>query len=389
MKRGRQKSGLSNGSKFSFFDKDYYLKGLADNIKDAVAVFDSDKKIITINSVMKRISGLRKKKIKLSEVLENLEKKIKTRDNKKKKDLDLERAVDKVINDSKKFHIKECSVDGKFFEVSINPIQDKKRGKFGGTIVMRDITRLKEIKEMKTEFISIASHQLRTPLTSIKLFMEMLANERDGTLNKKQKEYVSDVRESTERMISLVNNLLNVSRLEEGKLKIEPRSDDLIYFIKDVIHGVMQLANDKNIEIKYNYPQKELPPVKIDRTLLHQVVHNLLTNAIKYSPSGQNAVIEVNLKNRKNDYLISVKDSGIGISQEERKRIFEKFFRSDNAVKAHAEGSGLGLYVAKIIIESSGADMWLRSRKGKGTTFYISIPHEGMSKKEGAKSLVN
>lgn len=388
MKKGKQKSTLK-GSKFSFFEKDYYLQSLADNIKDAVVVFDSERRIITINSTMKRMAGLKKKKLKLADVLNNLENKIKIKDDQKKEGLDLEGAIGKVINKSEKYHIKECSVDGKFFEISINSIQDKKKNKSGGVMVMRDITRLKEIKEMKTEFISIASHQLRTPLTSIKLFMEMLANERDGALNEKQREYVSDVRESTERMISLVNNLLNVSRLEEGKLKIEPRPDDLVYFIKDVIHGVMQLANDKNIKIKYNYPKKELPKVKLDRTLLHQVVHNLLTNAIKYSPSGQNAVIEVNLKNRKDDYLISIKDSGIGISQEERKRIFEKFFRSDDAVKAHAEGSGLGLYVAKIIIESSGADMWLRSQKGKGTTFYISIPHRGMSRKEGGKDLIN
>lgn len=384
----KRKQDRAEGSSWDAFG-DSYLKDLAENMEDALLMLTSDKGIIVANSAIRKLAGTGKKKPDLADLLEGLKKRVKIKGEKKEKPLALSRTIDKVIKTGRDFHFPKCSSEEGHFEVFVRPASGPSPKKRGVIIIVRDITRFEEIKKMKTDFISIASHQLRTPLTSIKLFMEILANEKDGELNEKQREYVRDARESTERMIALVNNLLNVSRLEENKLRIEPKPEDLRYFVKDVIHGVMQLANEKGVKVDFKYPEEESFQVAIDRTLLHQVVHNILTNAIKYSSIGRRGKIKIDLKKRKSDCLLSIKDNGIGISSEERKKIFEKFFRSDEAIKTHSEGTGLGLYVAKIIIESSGTDMWLKSQKGKGTTFYISIPFKGMDKKEGSRDLVN
>lgn len=257
----------------------------------------------------------------------------------------------------------------------------------GTIVVFRDITIEKEIDRMKTEFVSLASHQLRTPLTSINWFIEMLINQDAGKLNEQQMGYLKEIYKGSKRMVNLVNDLLNVSRLETGRLKIEPKSTDLVGFIEDAIKEMKPLAKLKKCKIEFKKPKKKISKLPIDKTLLNQVVHNMLTNAVKYSRTKSCSVkVELISKDAKN-YQLSVTDSGIGIPKSEQPRIFEKFFRADDAVQTAAEGSGLGLYVAKMIMDSSGGKIWFESKKGKGTTFYITIPKKGMEEKQGEKGL--
>ncbi len=260
----------------------------------------------------------------------------------------------------------------------------------GAVQVFRDVTYELEVDRAKTEFVSVASHQLRTPLTTIKLFTEMLANEEVGKLNSAQKDYVSNARQSAERMIRLVNDLLNVSRLDAGRLKIEPKPVRLKEFIQSIIDEFALSGKEEcKREIIFKKPEGELPTIQADPDLMRQAIGNLINNAVRYSPENKCNIVVTLKKREETDYLISVKDSGIGIPKEIQPKIFEKFFRADNAIKSTTDGTGLGLYTVKKIIEASGGKVWFESEgKNQGSTFYISIPITGMKMKEGEIGIV-
>lgn len=347
---------------------------LVESLSNGVIMFDLDQKVTMSNPAAQKMTGLPEHGFYLSEFTKLFKENI-------------DKRVASTLQEGGLSHIDEAILSRFIYEVFIVPVRDREKKIVGGAVILHDITHLKEIDRMKTEFVSVASHQLRTPLTAIKLFVEMLAGGEVGGLNKEQKDYIDNVQQSTERMIRLVNDLLNVSRLETGRLKIEPQQTQLEDFIQSIIDEAKLKAKEKKCLLAFNHPQKKLPKIAIDPTLMRQVIHNLVMNAIRYSPANQ-CDIAVKLEKKDHDYIVRVKDSGIGIPKEAQSRIFEKFFRADNAAKVETEGSGLGMYVAKMVIEASGGKIWFESEgKGKGTTFYIAIPIKGMTKKEGAKGL--
>lgn len=253
---------------------------------------------------------------------------------------------------------------------------------------------LKELDHYKSEFISIVSHQLRTPITGINWYVEMLLSGDVGEITSHQRDYLDEVYESGQRMVRLINELLNVSRLESGRLKIEPKQVQIEDFIQKIIDEVKPLTMAKKCACPLTTPKTKLPLIMIDPDLLRQVIQNLITNAIKYStPEKCDITVAIERKNNidqeiTSDYIIiSVTDKGIGIPKDIQPRIFNKFFRANNAIKLAADGSGLGLYIAKMIIEASGGKIWFISKEGEGTTFYVAIPIDGMKKKEGSKVL--
>jgi len=265
--------------------------------------------------------------------------------------------------------------------ITISPVTDNQGEIVFYVSISRDITQQKEIEEMKTEFVSMASHQLQTPLTAIKLFSEMLAEQKKG-LNEKQLEYLQNINESTDRMVELVNNLLNVSRLETGRLKVNPESTDLVELIKEEVKEIESLDKVSSCQINFERFSEEVT-LSLDKTLIRQVIRNLLNNAVEYTE--KDCRIGVDLEENENCYLIKVSDNGIGIPQAEQENIFNKFTRAENAKKKRSEGSGLGLYLVKMIMEGSGGAVWFKSEEGEGTTFYVEIPKEGMQEKEGEK----
>lgn len=270
---------------------------------------------------------------------------------------------------------------------SVYPIAQK-----NGTPILvmlfQDISHLKEISKMKTEFVSIASHQLRTPLTAINWHLELLLGGEVGKINKKQKAFISDIYTGSKRMVKLVNDLLNVSRLEAGRLAIVPQPVQLETFLEDIVKEVEILAKASNCIIQMHMPKKRVPEIQIDPDLVRQVVHNFLTNAIRYSPKGESAIDVTLAYTDENGYCIAVKDTGIGIPKKDQGHIFRKFYRADNAVSAAADGSGLGMYVARLIGEASGGRVWFTSAgKGKGTTFFLSLPKGGSEEKNGETTL--
>ncbi len=267
---------------------------------------------------------------------------------------------------------------------SAAPLKDNKGKIIGCVVVFRDVTKEREIDKMKTEFVSLASHQLRTPLSAIKWFLEMVINGDAGKINKEQKEYLQQAFESNERMVKLVNDLLNVSRLEMGRLAVAPVPTDLVKLCQDLIGELTPLLKAHNLKFKFIKPAK-LQSINIDQKLIGQVIANFLSNAIKYTHGGGDVELKIETNNK--NIKVSVKDSGIGIPQNQQAKIFEKFFRADNVATTDTEGTGLGLYVAKKVMEVSGGQIGFNSIENKGTTFWFILPFSGSKKISGEKSL--
>lgn len=241
-----------------------------------------------------------------------------------------------------------------------------------GNMVVSSFERLAQANRMKTEFISIVSHQLRTPLSSLKWSLNLLTGPHLGTINEKQLDYLTIIKESNERMIRLVNDLLEVSRIEQGRIILNPQDFALEDLVQTVINDLTGLANTNNVKIFY-HKEAGMPKIYADPQKIGFVVQNLIDNAVKYTKGRGN--VEVTIKRSGRDkLLVEVKDEGIGIPVDQRNNIFKKFFRSDNVLKYQTEGSGLGLFIAKAILEAIGGAIGFTSTEGKGSIFWFTVP---------------
>lgn len=274
--------------------------------------------------------------------------------------------------------------DNSKFPVSVTTTPVKLNGEIIGAIeVFRDITVEYDIDRAKTEFVSLASHQLRSPLTAINWYTEMLAAGDAGKLTDKQKKFLSEVRRSSHRMVELINGLLNVARLESGTFIIEPEPVDIAAIAQSVY--VEMQSEIKKKKLKYTTDFEPLPKISTDPRLIRMILQNLLSNSLKYTPA--NGKITVSIKKKGPDFLVAVSDTGYGIPTVDQSKIFTKLFRADNVQQQGTEGTGLGLYLVKSIIHFMEGDIWFESVEDKGTTFYVSLPLSGVKPKKGSKLL--
>ncbi|MFA6294904.1 MAG: ATP-binding protein [Candidatus Paceibacterota bacterium] len=250
-----------------------------------------------------------------------------------------------------------------------------------GTIkVFRDITSEREIDKAKTEFVSLASHQLRTPLSTVNWYAEMLLVGNIGELNATQKKYLDEVYRSNQRMVELVNALLDVSSLELGTFVIEPESTDVCELARNVIHEQKPQIDARKIKFRF-VCEKHALLLQADPKLLRMVIQNILSNSVKYTPEGGKVRLSIKSAGTEN-ILIRISDTGYGIPKKQHNQIFSKLFRADNVRDKDTNGTGLGLYIVKSIVEKSGGKIWFESpEENHGTTFFVSLPIRGIAKK--------
>lgn len=257
------------------------------------------------------------------------------------------------------------------FPISIVLSPFRSDGITGAVITFRDITPQKELDEAKNSFISVASHQLRTPLTSIRWYAEMLMHGGMKKMSEKEKKYADHIYTGTLRLNETINLLLSISRIESGKREVDK---EYLHFT-DCLNGTLtQLKaqlDQKGIKIITTI-DKNIPTYYGSRTQVDQVLLNLLSNAIRYSPTGE--AIEISAKRFNDGVIISIKDHGIGIPKNEHDKIFDKFYRASNAIKAVPDGSGLGLSLVKALVEAWGGKVEFESKEGSGSSFSFTIP---------------
>lgn len=263
------------------------------------------------------------------------------------------------------------------------PILDEKQEVVGFIATEEDITERIRVDQAKSEFVSLASHQLRTPLTVIRWYAEMLGA--SNPLTDEQKGYINQIQEANKRVISLVSALLNVSRIELGTFFVQPVPINLPLIAEQVTKELAPLFEQKAITVT-NMFDSATNNFLGDENLLRIIFHNLLTNACKYTPARGKVTVTIEKKDQ--NVHIRVSDTGVGIPDDAKPYIFTKLFRADNVKEIDETGNGLGLYIVKSVVEAGGGTIVFESAEGKGSTFSVTFPATGMSKKEGTRSLI-
>jgi two-component system, OmpR family, phosphate regulon sensor histidine kinase PhoR len=261
--------------------------------------------------------------------------------------------------------------------VTAQVVSDKKED-MGVMKIFYDLTREKMIDKMKNEFISIAAHQLRTPLSAIKWAIKMILDGDVGKLNDEQQNLLTQGYASNERIIVLVNDMLNVSRIEEGRFGYSFTHDKFEEALDIVVKSLDNQIKKKKIKLELSL-LPELPLVYMDKQKMVLVLQNILENAVKYTP--ESGKIEIKVMNNGDNLGVSVKDNGVGIPRADQAKLFSKFFRASNAMRLQAEGSGLGLFIVKNIIEKHGGTIICKSEEGRGTEFIFTLPLDSKEKK--------
>lgn len=272
---------------------------------------------------------------------------------------------------SEKLYYRHKNGDNIPVAVNVSPIilDDKP---LGAIEVFRDVTHDHEVDKMKSEFISLASHQLRTPLSAIKTYTHMLYDGYIGELTTDQKKSLKTVIGATNRMNELISTLLNVTRIESGSIAMNKKTVDVSQVTEEIIEELALNSAVRSIDMKLTTKPKSSIKVTTDLLIFKEILTNLIANAIKYTP--EKGEVHVSIRARPVDVLFEVRDNGWGIPEASQDQVFSKFFRAQNIVKRETTGTGLGLYLVKALVEALGGTIWFESVEGEGSSFYFTIP---------------
>ena len=272
----------------------------------------------------------------------------------------------------KKFFREELEIRENFIlEITTVPMITKNY-KTGTLVILHDVTKEKLTERMKSEFVTLAAHQLRTPTSAVKWSMKALLDGDLGELNEKQKKIIEEAYRTNDKAIKLINDLLNVAQIEEGKYLSKMTLSDIEDIINSVIDVYRQELERKKIRFEYKRPKQQIPKLMLDKEKMRIAIKNIFDNAVRYTPAG--GKISVILKTSGKEIEVQIKDTGLGIPLDEQEKVFTKFFRGGNVMRVETEGSGLGLFLSKNIIEAHGGMIWFDSKEGKGSTFYFTVP---------------
>ncbi len=282
-----------------------------------------------------------------------------------------------VINRSKSGQypqVIDLSFDGPEvdFRVTTMPVTDERGNILGFMKTISDRTREQFLLRSKSEFVTVASHQLRGPITNVNWALEALSQ--DKNLDANNKDLVSNALVAGQLLLKIIEDLINVAKIEEGRFGYTFEPTDLIDFINKILTNVLPQAKRAGIKIYFDRPGEPLPEVMTNQDKLSVVFYNFLDNAIRYNVQNGEVVVKVEKLPDQPFIQVSIKDTGIGIPQVELKKMFMKFFRAENAIKFQTEGSGLGLYINKNIVAAHGGKVWAESEENRGTTFFFTLP---------------
>lgn len=343
------------------------IEAIIHGIADGVVVTDENHKIITINPAAKKIFGWEAGKIIGKEMISS--------------QFDCSELIaifEKSYNAGTKTYSKEIKVlnpiaeTDKILKVISSAIFHKNGDLMGIVSVFNDITHLKMLDKMKSDFVSNVSHELRTPLSSIKGSVDNMLDGIIGEVTEKQQQYLFRIKNNTDRLIRLINELLDLSRIESGKIRLKLLPLSIRDMIKDVTENITAVAVEK--DIKFLIPDENENFIVIaDRDKLNQIFINLLDNAIKFSK--ERSRIEIKTEQEDNNFIkVSVIDNGMGISEEDKEKIFNRFYQTGNGSVAKTKGTGLGLAITKSLVELHGGKIWVDSEIGKGSKFLFTLP---------------
>jgi PAS domain S-box-containing protein len=274
----------------------------------------------------------------------------------------------------------QLTIEDRIVSVHLAPVlmgARRSAQQFLGTVsVFRDVTVEVEADRAKTEFVSMVSHELRTPMTSIKGYTDLLLMGSVGSLTDGQERFLSIVRSNVDRLTMLVDDLLDISRIESGRLELTPEPMNLQEAVTRVVASMEARADEKGLILQSQLPTV-LPMVRADSDRVVQILTNLVGNACQYTPSGGEVVVSAQAK--ETEVCISVQDTGIGISPRDQEKIFDRFFRADSPDVQGVSGTGLGLPIVKSLVEMHGGEIWVESELGKGSSFTFTLPTETVS----------
>jgi PAS domain S-box-containing protein len=355
------------------------LEAIVEGIADGVLVLDANRQVILMNPAAARTLGLDASVVEGRHLREILGRAESTVDQ-----VLAQQLYDKLVTGMEHFSSLETSREGehrsldfrmeaneKVVEVNLSPVSLTSSELPSLVIVLRDISREAEVERLKNEFISTVSHELRTPMTSIKGYTDLLVNERVGTLSEQQRHFVLVIKNNADRLTALVNDILDISRIETGRLKLQIEPLDLTQLINHVIDSIQGQMVEKSLNLTIDLPPV-LPPVCGDESRVTQILENLTSNAWKYTPEGGQITIRARVVN---DFVqVDVTDTGIGIDSKDLSQIFDRFYRTEQAEVQAVDGSGLGLSIVKMFVELLGGRIWVESELDQGSTFSFSLP---------------
>lgn len=338
-------------------------EALVQSLSNAVIMFDQNKQVSLANPAATRFTGLPKEGYSLTELFKLFP------------TIPFEQMVTDTQRSGKTFLIEEASVPPFVYEVVVLPVKDYSSRVVGGSIILHDITHQKELERLKDEFVSIASHELRTPMTAIKGFVSMIFEGDFGPLSEPMKKPLGIIADSTNRLINLVNDMLSVSRIEAGRVKFNLSEFPLVEETDKILFSLHPIAKQKNITLTMNSMDPSL--IQSDKEKCIQIIHNLLGNSLKFTDRGS---ITVTTEKNTEAITVYIHDTGIGISHADQKRLFEKFSQISTIQAGRPTGTGLGLYISRAMAKKMGGDLWIEnSVPGNGSTFAFSMPLAGTS----------
>lgn len=377
------------------------LNSMVESMADGVLMVDIRNRLLVINPAAKEMLYIDKPQPSMLDVLDSLSSKI-----------DIRTKIEESLRTGKLATINKLQIDNKFLNILISPVKDGEDKPMGAVVLFHDITQETAIEKMREDFTSMMVHELRSPLTGIKSIANLLKEEKIKNEQKKYQEFIELIVSNSASMLDLVNDLLDVAKLEAGKFQVLKKETDLNNVIKIRIESFEALANDSKLTLESKV-EPGIPLMQLDENKIGQVLNNLLSNAIKFTKQGKIVVSAFQLKRGKDlletvtkmgmiwlgikpgikfdddRIVVAVTDTGSGIPEDQINKLFNKFTQLEESAASEKKGTGLGLVISKGIVEAHGGKISVFSELGKGSTFFFSLPTDGaLTIKEPVKTKI-